>query len=164
MSLRSTILCRTFWKNPQRIKQSEVGLKIFDICFCLFLSASDKNLFLQGRLRTMLCPIQFWYFTNTVLFPKILSIVWQHVRQLVYMVTYKWNQVPLYLWRMEYVLKLCKISNYYAKDCLKKFVLLFTFLKMIWLFRHDAILTQVRTTYQSHHQRKLKALWSQFLT
>ena len=49
---------------------------------------------------------------------------------------------------MDIVLKLCKIPKYYEQDCPKKLLSLLSSLNMIQISKNQAILTQIRRTYQ----------------
>ena len=55
--------------------------------------------------------IQFWFFPNIFLLPKIPS----HSK-FIYYVCYARNQVPLYLWWMETLQKCWKVPKHYVQD------------------------------------------------
>ena len=58
---------------------------------------------------------------------------------------------------MQPALKLCKIPNWYAKDCEKLFFADYVFKNDCELFQHSAPSTQVRVNYQENClQRKLE--------
>ena len=54
---------------------------------------------------------------------------------------------------LQNTLRKIKIPSNHAKDCLKTFLFLLTFLTMIQLSEHSATLTQVRTTYQKRRHK-----------
>ena len=153
----------------QSLKPSKVRQiwKILISVFAYDLRVSSKYLFMQGRLATRQCPMQFWDFSNIFLFLKILSlwVIWQLVRQLLYKFYWTKYQVCFCLWWLETVLKLCKGHKYYEQNCLKTSLLLLLSLNMIKIFEDSAISTQIRRIYlKGCHQQKLIASWSQFLT
>ena len=127
-------LCQRFFlkkSTASNLIKKETLAQVFSCDFCEI----SKNTFVTEHLRWLLL---------------IKQSRWQLIRQLFYKVSFTRYYVIFCLWWLEPVLKFCKI--------LKSFLLLFTFLELIGISEHSAILTPVTIFYQkTPHLQKLKA-------